>query len=592
MRLTRQIPVAHGLTVCLALLVLSALSGTLQTQSARPNILVIVADDLGVDSTDAYATAKDLPETPNLRALAARGMRFNNAYAMPNCSPSRTSYFTGRYAFRHLVGTFIDHENIPQTGYLLDREQTVAEVMKEASSGYATALFGKWHSSTHRISGMDAPRTLGGFEHFAGTINGNPLAGAADYYSWMKVENGSTWLETTYKTISQTDDAIRWISWQKTPWFANLHFTAPHWPFDYPPRQLMTASRIAKMNQPTDREKYLAMVEAMDQEIGRLLKTLPANTYVFFFGDNGTPRGIGINPDTTQKAKGTPFEGGIHVPLIVTGPAVKDPGTDSDAFVHVVDVFSTVVELSGSNAALAPWIERDGRSLVPVLDGTRSQIHEFVYSEKFRGDRWIDAMEKGFVTVRQGQYKMIRYFPKGRRQEQFIDLIGDPIEAFNMHTTGIQGRALVSYNKINAYLKSLRSTPEARIVAYGSRTCTGSRGALKLTTRGVPALGQSYEIGIENAAPNSLAILAVDLEWSKVDLTLMGGKPGCFLLTPTRNLVLLTTDFAGRASITSPTLPMIDDWIYRTLFVQGLALDRPTPLGFITSEAIAVVTGF
>ena len=194
---------------------------------SRPNILLIVADDLGVDNVSAYEEQPNhSAQTPVIDNLASNGILFRNTWANPQCSPSRASLLTGRHAFRHGV----THPG-GAVSILSSSEETIAEIL--SASGYATALFGKWHlGGTSGVYPTDQ-----GFDYFSGTLS----SGVADYFDWTKTiitsQGGSptTVNETRYATRVVAIETIDWVNQQTEPWFVEVAFNAPHSPFHVPP---------------------------------------------------------------------------------------------------------------------------------------------------------------------------------------------------------------------------------------------------------------------------------------------------------------------------------------------------------------------
>jgi len=396
-------------------------------EAAPQNILLIIADDYGADSSSLYNSTHSgasLPPTPNLEALARSGVVFRHAYANPLCSPTRACIMTGRHAFRTGVGDVIAGSS---SAVLTAAEFTLPEAFAANSGlGYACAQFGKWHLA----NGPNAPRTVGGWPHFAGSIPG----GIADYTNWTKTVNGvSTSNYTTYATTDVVDDAIAWIQARGSgPWFAWVAFNAGHTPLHKPPNALHRYDSLPG-TQPhinaNPRLYYEAMIEAMDTEIGRLLNAVNrTHTHVLFVGDNGTDTRVIQPPYTSGRAKNTLYEGGIKVPLIIAGPAVVHPGRTNDTPAHVTDLFATILEMAGiAVAATVPAsIPLDSRSLLPALQGVTDTTRR-VYVELFNTN--TPAAEDGRI-LRNAQFKLLRFTTSGT--EEFYDLAADPAEQTNL----------------------------------------------------------------------------------------------------------------------------------------------------------------
>lgn len=405
------------------------------TQADCPNILLIIADDLGLENLGAYTTGPDAvpgdpPPTPTLDALATSGILFRNAWVTPICSPTRACLYTGRYGFRTGVRDKIPANGQPLLNPPLDpTETTFPELLQPA--GYANALFGKWHLGVYdEVGGMDAPR-VAGWNHYAGA----PRGGLSDYYLWEKTTNGITDTVTTYATTENVNDALDWIAQQTPPWTCTLAFNAPHAPFHVPPLDLHGFDLIDDGTAEDDPEhqilRYKAAIQAMDSEIGRLLDAIApqlANTTVIFIGDNGTPTRTIEAPYV--HAKGSVYEGGVHVPLIISGAGVVSPGRQTDALVHGVDIFSTIAELAGVDpvAATAPDVTLDAVSLLPILnDPTALAQRQTIYTE-----RVIDQPVEGAFAVRNSRYKLIRQ----AGVFEFYDLLNDPLEVGDLLAAG------------------------------------------------------------------------------------------------------------------------------------------------------------
>ena len=195
----------------LPLLALASAPGVPGAPAAPPNLVLILADDLGVDLLAAYGEGAAPPCTPNLDQLAAGGLLFRNAWASPVCTPSRAQILTGRYGFRTGGGG-----NQPGTGLPLD-ETTLPEML----SGYSSAALGKWGVGSGL--GSSHPNDSG-FDHYAGGIGG----GLSDYFSWSKTTNGTSATSATYATSDTADEAILAAQSLPQPWFLYVSFNAPH----------------------------------------------------------------------------------------------------------------------------------------------------------------------------------------------------------------------------------------------------------------------------------------------------------------------------------------------------------------------------
>lgn len=380
-----------------------------------PNILLVIADDFGVDTSPCYETGTDKPSMPALARLCADGLVFDEYWTPPECSPTRATILTGRYGLRTGVGAALSRSS---SGLSTD-ELGLQRYLTQSGTGMASAVIGKWHLATDANGWLDHPARIG-VTHFDGLLTGAP-----DSYSrWSRTTNGQASIATTYITSQLTDLAVGWIAAQSTPWFLWLAYTAPHAPLHLPPASLHdrgdlpgTAADIQARPLPY----HFAMAEAMDRELGRLLDGLDpatrARTVVIFAGDNGTAAGV-IQPTTERtRAKSTLYQGGIHTPLIVSGAGVTRAGQRESALVSSVDLFATIAQLAGS--AVEVW--RDSQSFAGLLTDASGRRRSEVYTEYFGSER---AASHGW-TIRDARYKLI-VFDSGERR--FYDLIADPGE--------------------------------------------------------------------------------------------------------------------------------------------------------------------
>jgi arylsulfatase A-like enzyme len=428
------------LGLCLPLV--AEAGGTSSGRAGSPNILMIVADDLGVDVVGVYQEGTQVPPTPNIDALAQRGVYFRNCWADPVCSPTRATLQTGRYSFRTGIGTIVT-ENGPDLSL---GELILPEILTVAPNGaYVCSAIGKWHLGNRAGGGSDHAN-LSGYPYFNGTASN--FSQANGYYSWPKIVNGIESVCTTYATTDNVDEALAWISGAPEPWFCYLAFNAPHDPYHEPPAALHT--RILPPVDPREdpRAFFEAVVEAMDTEIGRLLSSIGpalANTDVIFVGDNGTSHRVSIPPFLPEHAKLTIYEGGLNVPLIISGPSVPHTGVECSALVNTTDLFATVLDLAGVDLS-APLLPMDSVSLVPYLaDPTIPSIRKWVYAEMFNPNG-PGPPEGGRSAIRGERFKLIRTI--GDAPDEFYDLFNDPFETIDLVAPGgspLQGEAAIAF---------------------------------------------------------------------------------------------------------------------------------------------------
>ena len=380
------------------------------------NILLVIADDFGVDASPCYDVGDEKPSMPTLEGLCAAGVVFDHAWAIPECSPTRSTLISGLPGFTTGVGAAADRLDPAVT--------SLQEVIAGGSPhAYSSAVIGKWHLAGANSEDYGHPAEMG-VEHYAGLFGG----GLPDYYHWSKIEEEAPVVVDEYATTTFTDDAIEWIGEQDGPWFLWLAYTAPHTPFHLPPADLQDRADLT--GTPADinarpRDYYFAAAEAMDAELGRLLDQLPedvrASTVILFLGDNGTPGRVAQPPYDTDHAKGSLYEGGIRVPLVIAGPTVLRPGARESALVESIDLFATIAELAGTANPRADT----SVSLLPYLAGASAPARSIAHSEYFRGDepQDTDNPEAFGWTVRDDHLQLI-VLDSGERL--LFDLDADP----------------------------------------------------------------------------------------------------------------------------------------------------------------------
>ncbi len=376
-----------------------------QTTATRPNILLIITDDQGIDASAQYAVSQDLPNTPNIDRLATNGVVFENMWATPSCTTTRGSLLTGSHGVNSGVDT---------TPSLLDTSILTLQrhLGTDTGSGrYATSVFGKWHVAGAGGTSLSHPNDAG-VDYYAGNIAGV----LDDYFNWPLVVNGSQQTSSQYHTSAITDMAIDWIGQQSDPWFTWIAYAAPHSPFHLPPTNLHNRALSGDANDIANnqREYFLAAIEAMDTEIGRLLNAIPEdqldNTLVMVIGDNGSPRAvIDRTAFPVAHGKNSLYEGGIRVPFIASGGPVSKSNARQPELVNTVDLFPTLSEAAG----LSVPANIDGVSFLSVLNSQSEAPREFNYSE------FIGSTVNGWV-VRDTEYKLIE-FADGSREFYKVD---------------------------------------------------------------------------------------------------------------------------------------------------------------------------
>jgi arylsulfatase B len=397
--------------------------------SSSPNVIFIVADDMGWDVFGKYPGINGTkPKTPTLDSLAANGITFTNYWVNPECSPTRAAMLTGKCGFRTGVGGVAT----PQTAFLQSSEKIIHKYINEkTSNAYATALIGKWHVTGN--TQLSAPETFG-VQYFTGFLPG----AITDYYNWTQTSNGAQQNVTTYATTQFVNQSVSWIQQQSKPFFLWLALNAPHSPFHRPPLNLITDQTLVDNQAAINANPfpyYLASIEAMDKEIGRLVGALTAaqkeNTVFVFMGDNGTPGQVAQSPFSSTKAKSTLFQGGVNTPLIVCGKNVTRKNITETALVQAPDMFTTFADITGAGSANY----QDGISIKPLLASATAAKRTFAYSELF-GSAPSTAFD-GYA-IRNEHYKLIRLISG---TEYLYKLSTDPFEQTNLMAAPLTAEA-------------------------------------------------------------------------------------------------------------------------------------------------------
>jgi arylsulfatase A-like enzyme len=402
-----------------------------RAETPRPNIILIVADDLGWADLGCYGSTYH--ETPNLDALARRGMRFTDGYAAcPVCSPSRAAILTGKYPARlHLTDWLPGRPDQPSQKLrrppfrqqLPLEEITLAEALRPA--GYASASIGKWH-----LGGPSFWPEHQGFDvNIGGTETGSPPGG---YFRFttpsLRARN-----DAEYLTDRLTDEAIAFVERSRErPFFLYLAHYAVHIPLQARPEMVARYRARPAAGSPQDNPIYAAMIQSLDEGVGRLLRTLEQlgiddRTVVIFTSDNG---GLSVKegpntPSTSNSplraGKGYLYEGGIRVPLIIAWPGVTRPGSVSKAPVSGQDLYPTIRGIAG--VAPTPGQVVDSESLVPLLRGTGALRRDSLF---WHYPHYANQNGKPGGAIRQGNLKLIEWYEDG--QAEMFDLAADPGE--------------------------------------------------------------------------------------------------------------------------------------------------------------------
>lgn len=416
--------------------VLAALTARSESPE-KPNILMILADDLGW--SDLGCQGSTFYQTPNIDKLASEGMRFTDAYAYSCCSPTRAAIMTGKSPVRlHLTNPLSEHNPEPksprergkdwpwnkfiepiQVAGLPQEEVTVAERLKAA--GYDTAIIGKWHLGGEGFEpekqGFDVCIGAGYYPH--------PRTYFSPYKMQDVIQDGP---EGEYLTDRLTDETIKFIQTPRTkPFFIYLAHYAVHTPIQAKPEITARYEKRMDPSNPQNNAEYAAMIDSLDQSVGRILESLKAsgqeqNTVIIFVSDNGgVIHTFGGNEKVTsnlplRSGKGTLWEGGIRVPMIVYWPGIIAPGSLCSIPVTCEDFYPTFCELAGVPVETGDATDLDGESFISVLKNPVADL-------KRNSLCWLYPHNNEFTdacaSIRKGNMKLLRFY-------------GGPVELFDL----------------------------------------------------------------------------------------------------------------------------------------------------------------
>ena len=441
---------AKLLVLALVLIPLTLLHAA-DSPAPRPNILVILADDLGYADV-GFNGCKDIP-TPNLDRLAKQGVRCTSGYVThPFCSPSRAGLLIGRYQQR------FGHENNPTwlpestVAGLPVSQATLPQVLKTA--GYLTGCVGKWHLGAHP---QFHPNRCG-FDEYFGLLGGGHLylpgdKGSVEYRIPMD-RNGQSEPLTEYLTTVLGREGASFVTRHKgRPWFLYLAFNAPHTPLQ------VTDPLMERVKHITDetRRGYAGLVVGLDDAVGVVLNALQEsgqveNTLVFFLSDNGGPVSVTHSDNTPLRgAKGQVFEGGIRVPFVVSWPGRLAQDKDYGQPVSSLDIFATAVALTGAKVPAGHVLE--GTNILPCLTGEQvGAPHERLFWRTGGGTKF---------AVREGDWKLVGGESGGTQLFNLAADIGETndLAASQPEALARLSRAYADWNKDN--IAPLFESPQA-----------------------------------------------------------------------------------------------------------------------------------
>ena len=391
-----------------------------QPASKPPNIIFILADDLGYADVSCYGR-RDFT-TPNIDRIAARGMRFLQGYANSAvCSATRLALITGRYQYRLRLGLEEPLSGNPEVG-LPAEHPTLPSLLKRA--GYGTSLIGKWHLGALPKFGP----LKSGYDRFFGF-----RASSVDYFSHINpLQRHDLWDQDvevhqvgylTDQLGARAVDAVNSYAKSGQPFLISLHFNAPHWPWEGPGDEA-EAKRLAGTSlrdfDGGTQKTYQRMIEAMDAQIGRVLEALDANgltenTIVIFTSDNGGERFADTWPFTGKKTD--LLEGGLRIPMVIAWPTRIAPGRTSDQVAISMDWLPTLLAAAGT--APDPGYPSDGMSLLPALTANAAAVDRKLFW-RYKG-KWQRA-------ARIGDYKFLKILDN----TFLFNVVEDPLERANL----------------------------------------------------------------------------------------------------------------------------------------------------------------
>ena len=410
----KRIPLIVLAILMATLYVVRAEESSQAAKTEQPNILVILADDMGWGQP-GYQGGAIIP-TPSIDSLAREGTSLTQFYVQPVCTPTRAAFLTGRYAFRNGSMIRFGFNNI--SGMLQD-ERTIAEALQDA--GYWTAIVGKWHLGSWQKEHLPMQR---GFDyqygHYAAVID-YKYKMRGDVYDWHRNEEPLD--EDGYSTDLIGAEAARLIKEHDgtKPFFMYVPFNAPHGPHTMAPEEVTRKYSKEKVKSPGQ----AANVEIMDKAIGRILDAVDAkgirdNTLVVFFNDNGGPK-LAVHRNGPYKGYKTEYyEGGVRVACLLRWPDKLEAGSTNDEMFNCVDLYPTLLNLAG--ASLEQPLPLDGYDIWKSLtEGTPSPRTEIAHSTK---------------TIRMGDWKYIdeteEYYSFKAEVSQLYNIAEDPGEENNL----------------------------------------------------------------------------------------------------------------------------------------------------------------
>lgn len=411
--------------------------------TSPPNIILIVTDDQGYGDLSCHGNP--ILKTPNLDLLYEQGVSFTDFHVSPTCSPTRSALMTGRHEFRNgVTHTILERERMTL------RATTLAQVLR--SAGYQTGIFGKWHLGDEAEYQPNRRGFDEVFIHGGGGIGQSYPGSCGDapgntYFNPTILHNGVFEKTNGYCTDLFFGEAEKWIGAKHGdgPFFAYIAPNAPHAPLQVRPED--EARYTGKFQETQDQKdvsnesvaKFFGMISNIDDNVGRLLAKLQQlgierNTLVIFMNDNGGTAGVRVFNSGMRGSKGTPWMGGTRAALFWRWPGTLQPGKVARLAAHI-DIFPTLVEITGAKLADEAMMQIEGRSLLPLLkDPQASWPERTLYTHLGRWPKGDDPNKFKYsnCSVRTPRWHLVSIAKPGQKQWQLFDVTKDPSEATNV----------------------------------------------------------------------------------------------------------------------------------------------------------------
>ncbi|MEO6000591.1 MAG: sulfatase-like hydrolase/transferase [Chitinophagaceae bacterium] len=416
----------HYVTICFHLLLVLQIFGQ-QPKWQKPNIIIILADDLGYHDVSYYGT--EYVHTPNIDLLCKSGMRFDKFYAnSPVCSPTRASLMSGRYP--EMVGVPGLVRSTPESnfGFLKAGARLLPRQLKKAN--YKTAIIGKWNL------GLESPNLPNekGFDFFHGFLDDM----MENYYTHIR--NGRNFMRENFKEINPaghaTDIFTTWATGyikdqknSKDPFFLYLAYNAPHFPVE-PPADWLAKVKARQPELSEKRTKLIALIEHMDDGIGKVIRSLKEtgqyeNTLIIFLSDNGGNLEVGSNNGDLKDGKQSMYEGGLRVPAVFVWPNHIKPGSVNTERITTMDIYPTLSELAGTRINH----KIDGTSFLSILKNPEAKLADrlLFFTRREGGLRYGGQTIQAVIS---GEWKLLQNSPYA--PYELYNLQNDPAEQHDL----------------------------------------------------------------------------------------------------------------------------------------------------------------